>query len=188
MCIRCELIKVYSTPQPNRLLIHKPTRISFIVPEEVVMQPRLTVDILVLQAEGLVCSIRYLSFFFQTTPTCVVTEPNQIAVLLCHLSWETDLVTVEVVGQLSAFSIFGCPIADLCQRFVRTAHALRQNWRFCACYGLLALVIQTTLADYIYNKSMMSKAKISFFVSFFLSLCLRFNFTFLNFLLSIKEN
>ena len=41
------------TYQPNRILIHKPTRIRLIIPEEVVMQPRLTVDILVLQAEGL---------------------------------------------------------------------------------------------------------------------------------------
>ena len=31
------------------------------------MQPRLTVDILVLQVEGLVCAIRYLGFLFQTT-------------------------------------------------------------------------------------------------------------------------
>ena len=25
---------------------------------------------------------------------------------------------MEVVGLLSAFAVFGCPIADLCQRFV----------------------------------------------------------------------
>ena len=43
------------------------------------MQPRLTVGILVLQAEGLVCAIRYLGFLFQTAPTGVVAEPNQVA-------------------------------------------------------------------------------------------------------------
>ena len=50
--------------QPNRILIHKPTRIRLLIPEEVVMQPRLMVGILVLQAEGLVCAIRYLGFLF----------------------------------------------------------------------------------------------------------------------------
>ena len=40
-------------------------------------------------------------------------------------------------------------------------HSPRQNLKFYICYALLALVTQTTLADYIYNKSIMSKAKIS---------------------------
>ena len=82
------------------------------------MQPRLTVGVLVLQAEGLVCGIRYLGFFFQTTPAGVVAEPKQIAVFIGHLSWDADLVAMEVVGLLSAFSVFGCPIANLRQRFV----------------------------------------------------------------------
>ena len=38
------------------------------------MQPRLTVDILVLQAEGLVCAIRYLGFLFQTTSMLTANE------------------------------------------------------------------------------------------------------------------
>ena len=82
------------------------------------MQPRLTVGILVLQAEGLVSSIRYLGFFFQTTPAGVVAEPQEVAVLIGHLSWDADLVAVEVVGLLAFFAVFGCPIADLRQRFV----------------------------------------------------------------------
>ena len=36
-----------STSQPNQILINKPTCIRLIIPEEVVMQPRLTVGILV---------------------------------------------------------------------------------------------------------------------------------------------
>ena len=40
---------------------------------------------------------------FQTTPAGVVTEPQQIAVPIGHLSWDVDLVAVEVVG-LSAVS------------------------------------------------------------------------------------
>ena len=62
-------------PQPNRILIHKRPRIRLIVPEEVVMKPRLMVGVLVLQAEGLVLAIRYLGFLFQRTPAGVVTEP-----------------------------------------------------------------------------------------------------------------
>ena len=46
--------------QPNRILSHKPTRIRLLIPEEVVMQPRLMVGILVLQAEELISDIRYL--------------------------------------------------------------------------------------------------------------------------------
>ena len=82
------------------------------------MQPRLAVTILVLQAEGLVCAIRYLGFLFQTTPAGVVAEPQEVAVLIGHLSWDADLVAVEVVGLLAVFAVCGCPIADLCQRLV----------------------------------------------------------------------
>ena len=82
------------------------------------MQPRLTVVILVLQAEGLVSAIRYLGFLFQTTPAGVVAEPQQITVLIGHFSWDADVVAVEVVGLLAVFVVFGCPIANLRQRFV----------------------------------------------------------------------
>lgn len=66
LSIRCKLINVKASFQPNRVLINKPPRIRFIIPEEVVVQPRFTVGILVLQAKGLVSTIRYSSFFFQT--------------------------------------------------------------------------------------------------------------------------
>ena len=49
------------------------------MPEEVVMQPRLMVGILVLQAEGLVCAIRYLGFLFQMPPGDVFAVPQQVA-------------------------------------------------------------------------------------------------------------
>ena len=82
------------------------------------MQPRFTVGVLVLQAERLVSTIRYLGFLFQTTPAGVVAEPQELAVLIGHLARDADLVAVEVAGLLSAFAVFGCPIADLRQRFV----------------------------------------------------------------------
>ena len=72
------------------------------------MQPRLTVGILVLQAEGLVCAIRYLGFLFQTTPAGVVAELQQIAILIGHIARDADLVSVEVevVGLLAVFVVF----------------------------------------------------------------------------------
>ena len=88
------------------ILIHKPTRIWLIIPEEVVMQPRLTVSILVLQSEGLVSSSRYLGFTLQFTPTIIIPEPQEAAVFIGHLSLDADLLAVEVVGLLVAFAIF----------------------------------------------------------------------------------
>ncbi len=83
------------------------------------MQPRLTVGVLVLQAEGLVSAIRYLGFLFQTTPAGIVAEPQQIAVLIGHLSWDADLVAVEVVGLLdtSYFEIEGFMRAMSCYTY-----------------------------------------------------------------------
>ena len=108
----------YPTQQPNRILIHKPTHFRLVIPKEVVMQPCLTVGILVLQAERLVSTIRYLSFLFQTTPAGVVAEPNQIAFVISHFAWDADLVAVEVVGLLATFSVFVGPVAYLRQRSV----------------------------------------------------------------------
>ena len=96
------------------------------------MQPRLTDGILVLQAEGLVSTIRYLGFLFQTLPGGVFAVPQQIAVLIGHLARDADFVAVEVVGLLVVFAVCGCPIA-----YLRTAHTLRQDWRFHTGYGLL---------------------------------------------------
>ena len=82
------------------------------------MQPRITVAILVLQAEVLVRAIHYLGFIFQTTPAGVVAKPQEVAVLIGHLAWDTDLVVVEVVGSLSAFAVFVGPVAHLRQGVV----------------------------------------------------------------------
>lgn len=55
-------IQILPTPQPNRILIHKPIRMRLIIPEEVVMQPRLMVAILVFS--GGRDGIRYLLPWF----------------------------------------------------------------------------------------------------------------------------
>ena len=78
------------------------------------MQPRFTVGILVLKAEGVVSTVRYSVFLFQTAPNSLVDKPNQVAVLVGHLSWDADLIAVEVVGLLSTFAVCGCSVEDLC--------------------------------------------------------------------------
>ena len=56
--------------------------------------------------------------FFQTAPGGVFAVPKEVAVLIGHFSWNADLVAVEVVGLLAAFTVFGCPEVDLRQEFV----------------------------------------------------------------------
>ncbi len=62
LSIRCKLINVKASFQPNRILIHKPIRIRLAIAHQVVTQPRLTVDILVLQLERLVFCIQMLRY------------------------------------------------------------------------------------------------------------------------------
>ena len=82
------------------------------------MQPRFTVGILVLQAEGLVCAIRYLGFLFQRTSAGVVAEPQEVAVLIGHFTRDADLVAVEVVGLLFVAIFCICAITDLSQPLI----------------------------------------------------------------------
>ena len=58
-----------------------------------------------MQVEGLVCAIRNLGFLFQMTPVGIVAEPQELAVLIGHLTRDADLVAVEVVVLLSAFAV-----------------------------------------------------------------------------------
>ena len=82
------------------------------------MQPRFTVAILVLQAEGLVCAIRYLGFLFQTTPAGIVAELQEVAVFIGYLTRDADLVAVEVVDVLIGLEPGIGVVVDLRQRFV----------------------------------------------------------------------
>ena len=74
------------------------------------MQPRLTVGVLVLQAEGLVRRYCYVGFTLQFTPIVIIPESNQITFIIGHLSWDADLVAVEVVGLLAVFAVFVGPV------------------------------------------------------------------------------
>ena len=125
---------------PIRILIDETSSIRLVIPHQVVMQPCLFIEVLVLQSERLMRVLINPLVLFQTTPSGVFAVPQQIAVDVGHLFWNTDLVAVEVVGLLSAFAVFVGPVMYLCQGFVCTSHALRQDWKFHAGYGLLILV------------------------------------------------
>ena len=55
---------------------------------------------------------------FQMTPAGIVAELQELAVLIGHLSWDADLVAVEVVGLLAAFAVFVGPVTYLRQGVV----------------------------------------------------------------------
>ena len=97
------------------------------MPEEVVVQPCLMVSVLVLQAKGLVSAIRYVRFALQFTPTVIISEPNQVTFAIGHLTRDSDLVAVEVVGLLSVFSAFVDVVLIGETVCVRTAHTLRKD-------------------------------------------------------------
>ena len=79
------------------------------------MQPGLFIEVLVLQAEGLGYVIRYSGFFFQMVLAGVVSEPQEVAVFIGHLTWDADLVAVEVVGLLTSFDFFVGTVVYLCK-------------------------------------------------------------------------
>ena len=106
LSIRWKLIQIIPTQQPNRVLIHKLPDVQLIIPEEVVMQPRLFIVILVLQSERPMRVLIDTLILFQMTPAGIVAELQEVAVLIGHLSWDADLVAVEVVRLLSVFSVF----------------------------------------------------------------------------------
>ena len=55
---------------------------------------------------------------FQTAPGGVFAVPKEITVDVGHLSWDADLVAVEVVGLLAVFAFFIGSGMYLVQRFV----------------------------------------------------------------------
>ena len=70
------------------------------------MQPRLFIEVLVLQSERLVRILVNPLILFQTTLGGAFAVPQQIAMDVGHLARDDDLVAVGVVGLLVAFSVF----------------------------------------------------------------------------------
>ena len=60
----------------------------------------------------------YVGFTLQFAPAGIVAKPNQVAVLVGHLSRDADLIAMEVVDFLFAFAFGIGVVAYLCQRFV----------------------------------------------------------------------
>lgn len=52
--------------------------------------------------------MRYLLPWFRLSdaPAGIVTEPQEIAIFISHLSLDADLVAMKVVGFLSVFAVF----------------------------------------------------------------------------------
>ena len=99
-------------------MINKSSRNRIIESKKIIMQPRFGIKVLVLQPERLVRRSRYVSLLFQTTPTCIVAKPQEVAVLIGHLTRDADVVAMEIVGLLLAVIFCIRPITDLRQRFV----------------------------------------------------------------------
>ena len=88
LCIRRKSIQILPTQQPKRILIHKPIRLRLIIPDEVVMQSDLFIEVLVLQSERLMRILVNPFILFQTAPGVVFAEPQELAVLIGHLTWD----------------------------------------------------------------------------------------------------
>ena len=104
MAVGRKLIQVIPTQQPNRVLVNKPTAFRRIIPEQVVMQSRLLVKILILKSERLMCVRVNLVFCLQAAPGIILPRPQQVAELVGLFSRDADLVGV-VVGQVE-FLVF----------------------------------------------------------------------------------
>ena len=70
------------------------------------------------------------SILFQTTQGGAFAVPQKITVDVGHLSWDADLVAVEIVGLLAVCSVFVDVVSRGKTACVCTAHTLFQNWRF----------------------------------------------------------
>ena len=57
-------------------------------------------------------------------PCGVFAEPQEVGIFIGHLSLDADLVAVEVVGLLSAFAVFSCPVVDLRQGVVAVGNGV----------------------------------------------------------------
>ena len=82
------------------------------------MQSGLFIEVLVLQSERLMRIVVNPFILFQTAPGGVFAVPKEITVDVGHLSWDADLVAVEVVGLLAVFAFFIGPVMYLFQGVV----------------------------------------------------------------------
>ena len=103
--IWCKRIKVFPTQQPNRVLADKPPTVRVVIPEQVVMQPRLRIKVLVLKSERLMGVRVDLVLCGQFSPSVILPRPQQVAELIRLFPRNADLVGV-VVGQVEFLVLF----------------------------------------------------------------------------------
>ena len=109
------------------------------------MQPGLFIEVLVLQSERLVRILVNPLILFQTASGGVFTVQQQIDMDVGHLARCANLVAVEVVGLLVAFSVFIDRVSLGETACMRATYTLHQDWRFRTGYDLLRLIILTII-------------------------------------------
>ena len=67
------------------------------------------------------------AILFQTIQGGAFAVPQEISVLIGHLTRDADLVAVEVMGLLAVFAVFVDVVLLGETTYVRTAHPLRQD-------------------------------------------------------------
>ena len=67
------------------------------------------------------------AILFQMIQGCAFAVPQEISVLIGHLTRDADLVAAEVMGLLAVFAVFVDVVLLGETTYVRTAHTLRQD-------------------------------------------------------------
>ena len=125
-------------------MCNKPPKCGFIITQKVVMQTGFLVEVLVLQAERLVCGpLSVAVAVVNKLSPCVITPfPKEFSLAVCHLSRHADLVAVEVVhGMLCVFTLF----ITLRQRLIAVGVSVNVSESaagFCAVFPLVNLLHQ----------------------------------------------
>ena len=148
MRIRRKTVRVQAPRQTNRVLANKPSQYRIVVAEEVVVQPRLFVAILVLQPQRLMDAFCLL-FFLQSAPGAVPAPPDGVAGGVGQRLRYADLVAVVV--QYLPFPAVVCVCGDLGQGFVAALVAINVGMGLIsstACMRQLLTVLNARMRDY----------------------------------------
>ena len=126
--IRRVRIRILPSRQPYRILRQKPSHVRIVIAQQVVVQPRLFVVMLVLQPERLADAADVL-LPLQPPQGVVFAVPQQPALRIGQLPRPPDLVAVEIVDALVAPVLGIGPVAHLRQRFVAVLSGVQVGMR-----------------------------------------------------------
>ena len=102
-------MQIHPTHQPYRVLLDKAPDMRVVVAEKVIMQSRLFIKILVLQAERLVRAPLSMAVAVvnKLSPSVITSLPKEFALAVGHFSRHADLVAVEVIdGMFGIITVF----------------------------------------------------------------------------------